>query len=117
MIDPLSALSLYRQLEGLEETLKHAAGSPRDTFVNQFLSALHSQDAFNHILSEITEQCADSPQYLRSFSHIKPVNIPRGADRSAYPRFFAQVQMLKQAVRALLELAFTPEEKQKIGFV
>jgi len=44
---------------------------------------------------------------------IEPAKIPQGADRSAYPRFLAKVQMLKQAVGAFIELAMSSEQKDK----
>lgn len=112
MIDALSALSLYRQLEGLEDALKKSG----DDQVNQFLAAYNGQEAFNSILTQTTEQCADAPEYLRSLSHIKPVQIPKGADRSAYPRFLTQVKMLRQAIGALLEYTLTQEQRERIGF-
>ena len=112
MIDTLSALSLYRQLEALENNLRNV----KEDIVSQFLAAYHNQASFNHILQQITEQCADAPKYLQTFSHIESADIPKGSDRSAYPRLIAKVQMLKQAVGALLEYAASPEEKKKIGF-
>lgn len=113
MIDPLSALSLYRQLEGLDKVL----GDMKGDFVNEFMSAYTNQGSFNHILEQMREQCSDAQEYFRSFQHIAKVNIPKGADRSAYPRFVAQVQMLKQALHAILELALTSDQKQRIGFI
>ena len=112
MIDALSALSLYRQLEALENNLSNVKEDP----FNQFMAAYTNQTSFNHILNQIREQCADSPEYLKSFSHIEPANIPKGADRSVYPRFLAKVQMLKQAVRAFIELAMSSEQKRQVGF-
>jgi hypothetical protein len=113
MLDYLFAFSLYRQLEGLEAIL---AKSEKDQ-VNRFLVAFNSQGAFNEILKQISEQCADAPEYLRSFSHIKPVTIERGIERSVYPDFLRRVTMLKQAIRALLEYSLTDEQKQRIGFI
>ena len=113
MFDPLSALSLYRQLEALDKTLSKIKS---DDVTNQFLAAYMNQESFNHILKQVTEQCADSPQYLKSFGHLEPAEIPKGADRSAYPRFVAKVQMLKQAVGAFIEVAMPSEQKRQIGF-
>jgi hypothetical protein len=110
MIDALSARSLYKQLEGLEATLTHVKGG----VANEWMAAFTNQQSFNHILQQISEQCADAPDYLRSLSHITPANIPPGGDRSVYPRFLAQVQMLKNAIGALLEYA--PPEERKYGF-
>ena len=45
MIDPLAALSLYRQLEGLEATLNKVEGS----VAPQFLAAYVNQESFNQI--------------------------------------------------------------------
>ncbi|MGB6830612.1 MAG: hypothetical protein WBE41_21375 [Terracidiphilus sp.] len=112
MIDALSALSLYRQLHALEENLRAVKDDP----VSQFMAAYKNQGSFNHILSQITEQSADAPDYLKSFSHIEPADIPKGLNRSAYPRFLAKVQMLKQAIGAFIELALPPEQKKQIGF-
>ncbi len=112
MIDSLSALSLYRQLEALENYLTNV----KDDKVDQFLAALNNQTSFNHILNVITEQCQDAPEYLKSFAHIESASIPKGLDNSAYPRFFAKVQMLKQAVGAVIELSMPPEQKRQIGF-
>ena len=112
MIDELSARSLYRQLEGLEETLKHVEGN----VASQWFAAFTNQQSFNHILQQITEQCADAPDYLRSLSHIAPASIPPGGDRSVYPRFLAQVQMLKNAIGALLEYKPPEEPSHKMGF-
>jgi hypothetical protein len=111
MIDALSALSLYRQLEGLEEVLKNADAN----VTSQWFTAYTNQASFNHILEQITEQCADAPEYLSSLSHIERADIPKGGDRSVYPRFLAQVTMLKRAVGALLEQPI-PEQKNRIGF-
>jgi len=111
MIDALSARSLYRQLEGLEATLTHVECN----VASQWFAAYTNQQSFNHILEQITEQCADAPDYLRSISHITAANIPQGADRAVYPRFLAQVQMLKNAIGALLEFS-PPEEPRKMGF-
>jgi|HubBroStandDraft_3_1064219.scaffolds.fasta_scaffold13608_5 hypothetical protein len=113
MFDALSALSLYRQLEALDNNLSKIRG---DDVTNQFLAAYTNQASFNHILEQVTEQCADSPEYLKSFSHIKPAKVPKGADRSVYPGFLAKVQMLKQAVGAFIELAMSSEQKTQIGF-
>jgi len=52
MIEALSALSLYRQLEALEENLR----SVKDDSVDQFMAAYKNQGSFNHILNQITEQ-------------------------------------------------------------
>ena len=112
MIDALSALSLYRQLEALEENLRVVKGDA----VCQFMAAYKNQGSFNHILNQITEQCADAPDYLKSFSHIEPAEIPKGLNRSVYQRFLAKVQMLKQAIGAFIELAMPPEQKKQIGF-
>jgi len=109
MLDLLSALSLYRQLEALDSSLSKIKS---DDVTNQFLAAYTSQESFNHVLRQVTEQCADSPEYLKSFSHLAPAKIPKGADRSAYPRFVAKVQMLKQAVGAFIELTMTPDQKK-----
>jgi hypothetical protein len=111
MIDALSALSLYRQLEGLEDVLKNADAN----VTSQWFVAYTNQASFNHILEQITEQCADAPEYVRSLSHIERADIPKGGDRSVYPRFLAQVTMLKRAVGALLEQPI-PEQKNRIGF-
>ena len=111
MIDTLSALSLYRQLEGLESIVTAAKGE----VLREWMVAYTNQDSFNHILNQVTSQCGDAPQYLASFSHIEPENIPKGGDRSVYPRFSAKVMMLRQAVGALLEMTATPEQKQQIG--
>jgi hypothetical protein len=112
MIDGLSALSLYRQLEALDSNLSNIKGD----VTSEFLAAYSNQESFNHTLKQVTEQCADSPEFLKSFSHIEPAKIPKGADRSAYPRFLAKVQMLKQAVGAFIELAMSSEQKRQIGF-
>ena len=112
MIDPLSALSLYRQLEGLENALEGVKGSA----VDEFRAALETQGSFNHILNQIRGQCADALKYLESIKHIEPVNFPKGIDPSAYPHFLTHVKMLKQALRALLELGLSSDEKRKIGF-
>lgn len=111
MIDALSALSLYRQLEGLEEILKNADAN----VTSQWFAAYTNQASFNHILEEITAQCVDAPEYLKSFSHIERADIPKGGDRSVYPRFLAQVTMLKRAIGAFLEQPI-PEQKNRIGF-
>jgi len=113
MFDALSALSLYRQLEALDRNLSKIGDGD---VANQFLAAYTNQASFNHMLKQATEQCADSPEYVKSFSHIKPAKIPKGADRSVYPRFLAKVQMLKQAVGAFIELAMSSEQKRQIGF-
>jgi len=112
MIDALSALSLYRQLEALEENLR----AVKDDSVDQFMAAYKNQGSFNHILNQITEQSTDAPDYLKSFSHIEPADIPKGLNHSVYPRFLAKVQMLKQAIGAFIELAMPPEQKKQIGF-
>jgi len=112
MIDVLSALSLYRQLDALEVVLNSAGKD----YVNQFMAAYTNQESFNHILNQVRSQCEDAPQYLASFSHIETALIPKGADRSVYPRFLGKVQMLKQAIGALLELTATAEQKKQIGF-
>lgn len=113
MIDVLTALSLYRQLEALDTRLIAVGGR---SVIDQFLTAYHNQGDFNHILSEVRSRCTDAPDYLATIGHIQPADIPPGADRSAYPRFLANVQGLRQAVGALLELTATPEQKQAIGF-
>ena len=111
MIDVLSALSLYRQLEALELTLT----SQKDV-TGQWMTAYTNQNSFNHILSQITSQCEDAPQFLASFSHIEPADIPKGGNRAVYPRFLAKVQMLKQAVGALVELSASSEQQRQMGF-
>jgi hypothetical protein len=111
MIDKLSALSLYRQLEGLEEVLKNVDAN----VTSQWSAAYTNQSSFNHVLEQITEQCIDAPDYLRGLSHIQRADIPKGADPSVYPRFLAQVTMLKRAVGALLEQPIQ-EQKNRIGF-
>ncbi len=113
MFDALSALSLYRQLEALDNSLSKIKS---DDVTNQFLGAYLNQESFNHILQQVRDQCAGAPEYLKSFSHIEAAKIPKGADRSAYPRFLAKVQMLKQAVGAFIELAMSSEQKSQIGF-
>ena len=113
MLDSLTAWSLYRQLEGLEEVLKNT----RQTIQEQFAAARANQDSFNHILTQITDGCAEVPEYVRSFSHIERANISGGINRSAYPRFLGQVRMLRQAMRAFLEVMLSTEEKQKVGFM
>ena len=112
MIDTLSALSLYRQLEALDKSLT----AVKDDTVSQFLAAFKNQDAFNQILALVKDKCSDAPEYLQTFAHIEQVTIPKGADRSAYLKFLSSVQMLKSAVGALLEFAATPDEKKRIGF-
>jgi hypothetical protein len=114
MIDVLTALSLYRQLDALDSTLKTAAGNNNVTA--QFLAAYNNQDTFNHILEQVRSRCQDAADYLASFSHIEPITIPKGADRSAYPRFLGKVQGLKSALGALLEITATPEQRREIGF-
>jgi hypothetical protein len=113
MIDVLTALSFYRQLEALDTTLTVAGGSDQMT---QWFAAYNNQQSFNHILNEVRLRCEDAPDYLASFSHIEPVNIPKGADCSVYPKFLGKVQGLRQALGALLELTATPEQKRQIGF-
>ena len=112
MMDALTAWSLYRQLEGLEDTLKQI--DPRD----QLRAAFANQESFNNILGQVREGCAEMPDYVRSFSHIEPSGIQVAAgDRYSFPRFLAKVLMLRQALRAWLELTLSPEEKVKLGFV
>jgi len=113
MFDGLSAVSLYRQLEALDNSLSKIKS---DDVTSQFLAAYMNQGSFNHILKQVREQAADAPEYLKSFSHIEPAEIPKGADRGAYPKFLAKVQMLKQAVGAFIELAMSSEQKRQIGF-
>lgn len=112
MVDGLTALSLYRQLEALEQNLSTAKGN----LVNEFMAAYMNQASFNHILKQVKEQCEGADEYLASLQHIEPADIPKGADRSVYPRFLAKVQMLKQAVGAVVELGLSPEQKRSIGF-
>jgi hypothetical protein len=112
MIDGLAALSLYRQLEALEKNLSNV----KDDYVDQFMAAYTNQMSFNHILKQITEQCGDAPEYLKSFSHIEPAAIPKGAKRYVYQRFLAKVQMLKQAVGTVIELTLSSEQKREVGF-
>ena len=112
MIDALSALSLYRQLEALENNLSNV----KSDVTREFLAAYNNQGSFNHILTQITEQCGDAPEYLKSFSHIEPADIPKGADRSGLPQVLAKVQMLRQAIGAFIELAMSSEQKKQIGF-
>jgi hypothetical protein len=112
MIDTLSALSVYRQLEGLESTVKAAKGG----VLSEWMIAFTNQGSFNHMLNQITSQCSDAPEYLASLSHIGPENIPAGGDRSVYPRFSTKVTMLRQAVGALLEMNTSSEQKKQIGF-
>ena len=114
MIDVLTALSLYRQLDALDSTLTAAAGEKDVT--RQFFAAYTNQEAFNHILEQVRSRCQDAPDYLASFAHIEAVDIPKGADRAAYPRFLGKVKGLKSALGALLEMTATPEQKQQIGF-
>lgn len=111
MIGQLSALSLYRQLEGLEEVLKNVDNN----VASQWSTAYTNQLSFNHILEQITALCAGASDYLRSFSHIERAHIPKGIDQSVYPRFLAQVTMLKRAIGALLEQP-VPDQKRRIGF-
>jgi hypothetical protein len=106
MLDALSALSLYRQREGLESTLTHV----KNDVVSQFIAAHQNQEAFSSILKQVIEGCSDVPAYLQTLGHIRPVEIPTGGDGSAYPRFLGQVQMLRQAVHAPLELLLSAEE-------
>ena len=113
MIDALSALSLYRQLEALEQSFEKAGNSVAD----RWGAAYMNQGSFNEILKQITDQCVDAPEFLRSFSHIEPVRIQKGVDRSVVPRFMAQVGMLKQAIHALLEWSLSAEQKSRMGFV
>jgi hypothetical protein len=105
--------SLYRQLEGLEATLKDAGESEE----KRWFAAYNSQESFNSILEKIRAQCAAAPEYLQTLDHIQPASIPKGGNKSVYPRFLNQVVMLRQAVRAFLELALSQEQKQKIGFI
>jgi hypothetical protein len=112
MIDTLSALSLYRQLEGLESIVNAAKGD----VLKEWMAAYGNQGSFNHILKQVTSQCNDAPEYLASLSHIEPENIPKGGDRSVYPRLSAKVTMLRQAVGALLDLTTSAEQKKQIGF-
>jgi hypothetical protein len=67
MMDALSALSLYRELEALDTGLSKIRG---DDVTGQFMAAYTNQESFNHILKQVTEQCADSPEYLKSFSRV-----------------------------------------------
>jgi len=113
MFDALAALSLYRQLEALDNSLSKIKS---DDVRRQFEAAYANQESFNHILKQVTEQCSDYPEYLKSFSHIEPAQIPKGGNRVVYPRFVASVQMLKQAVGAFIELAMSSEQKSQIGF-
>jgi hypothetical protein len=112
MISGLTAFSLYRQLEGLEDALSQVRGDA----MREFGTAKMNQQSFNHILKQLRDECAEDPEYVRSFAHIERADIPGGADRSVYPRFYAQVKMLRQAVGALLEMLLPPEQKKQIGF-
>jgi len=74
-------------------TLTTAGGND---VTRQFIAAYNNQVAFNHVLNQVISGCQGAPDYLASFSHIEPVNIPK--------------------VGALLELTATPEQKRSIGF-
>jgi hypothetical protein len=112
MIDALSALSLYRQLEGLEEVLKNGEVNVR----SQWMAAYMKQSSFNHIPDQITESNALTLQStVEAFFIYNEQTSQQGPNRSAYPRFLAQVTMLKRAIGALLEQP-VPEQKSRMGF-
>jgi hypothetical protein len=112
MMDALAVWSLYRQLEGLEDALKQVQP------VDLLRAAIANQDSFNDILKQVREGCADMPDYVRTFSHIEPsLILALAGDRSSFPKFLGKVLMLRQALRAWMELTLSPEEKQKLGFV